>query len=230
MKDGKKYQIYTYIEDQDMENPISNFVEESVLLEFKCPFTRAPGPLNDTYLYQVLGGISLSEEAGIQNGLFVDAKFRKCALEDLKFNNTNIDISYPDGTNSYYRGSESQLFPIAMGIIYVYGEEQDEAYKPIDFGDKTPNFSSILRNIDNTEYNTVLGDIYLPKIYDSQPEQVIGLDSKLLTPSCIGYIPYKLLSVYYTLKEKDRYLLDRIIFSVNEAIEEINKINSEGIL
>jgi|694.fasta_scaffold147139_2 hypothetical protein len=229
MKNGKKYQIYTYVEDQNISNPVDNYIEEPVLLEFKCPFSRIVGPLKDIYKYQVLGGISLSEEAGVERGLFVDAKFKKCELKDMQFDNTDYDEEYPP--KKYGKYSEHRSYPIAMGIIYVYDKEiPSQPDKLIDYGHSSVNFSELLEKIDNGTYKTILGDTYMPKLYKDQIDIPIGLQDKLINSTCIGFIPYKLMHVWYTLVEKDKYFLDEMIHKVDKAIAEVISISSASIL
>lgn len=229
MKGGKKYQIYTYVEDQNMSDPVDNFIYIPVLLEFKCPFSRFIGPIKPIYLYQVLGGISLSEEAGVEHGMFVDAKFKKCELEDMSFDNTDYDETYPPVKYSKY--NEGRSYPIAMGFIYVYDEKiTTQPAKLIDYGSSSVNFSELLENIDNGTYKTSLGCTYMPKLYECQEDIPIILESNLINSTCIGFIPYKLIQVCYSLVEKDKYFLDEMIYKVNKAVEEINSINSSSIL
>ncbi len=92
-----------------------------VLLEFKCPYRRRPnGSIPKHYRPQVWSGLAVSPIAHF--GVYIDAGFRKCALQDLG-PSINYDRAYHQETPN-----PSWTTPIAWGITGVY-EPYDETQK-----------------------------------------------------------------------------------------------------
>ena len=82
-----------------------------MLLEFKCPITRkTTGDIPKYYKPQVLSGLSVSPIA--HKGLFIDAVFKKCSIDQLG-NNTKYD-------SSFHKKTDSITMPIAWGVLPIY--------------------------------------------------------------------------------------------------------------
>lgn len=83
-----------------------------VLLEFKSPYSRLPdGSIPRYYKPQLWSGLTVSPIAAF--GMFVEAVFRKCALEDLG-DNENYDKDY------HCKKQVEPGTPFAWGMIAVY--------------------------------------------------------------------------------------------------------------
>lgn len=86
-----------------------------LLLEFKCPHTRAPtGSIPPQYIPQVWSGLAVSPPAHF--GLFVDSVFRKCALSDLG-PSTDYDRVY------HNRDRVDWSPPLAWGLVHIFAPE-----------------------------------------------------------------------------------------------------------
>lgn len=91
-----------------------SIIKRTLLLEFKCPISRKPKmsiPLH--YQMQIHSGLAVSPIAEL--GMFVDAVFRKCRLDQL---NTSTD--YDREYHKYDKDHWSDANVNAYGIIAVY--------------------------------------------------------------------------------------------------------------
>jgi hypothetical protein len=85
---------------------------EVLLLEFKCPYSRAPdGKIPKYYLPQVLMGLNMIDVAN--RGLFAEAVFRRCSFIDHAFNNKRDYILHP-------KTKKADPIPLAIGLIAFY--------------------------------------------------------------------------------------------------------------
>ena len=117
------YAILTFFNDGDecdlvcgadkYEMSGRRIVEKIAVLEFKCPYRRAPdGTIPHHYMPQVWDELALSPIAHI--GMFVDAKFCKCTFDDLGAN-----LAY-DTTYHRKTAPRDGTAPIAWGCIAIY--------------------------------------------------------------------------------------------------------------
>lgn len=222
-------QIYTIIEDKTSDDFIDT-TEIAVLLEFKSPHTRNPGPLNDVYRSQVLGGISLSYDKeldfAINYGMFVDCRYRKCKITDLAFDNPNYDSVYHTTFKKYGGDIVLPQYPKAMGIIYVYSAKPITGL-PVDFG-ASCNFDLILSQIVKKELKIIYGPVHLS--ITAEQEGVPKFEPNLVEGmNLVGYIPYKMFDIVFTIVEKDTLYLEKIIPVVDEVLFKVNQQYEMGI-
>lgn len=207
-------QLYTIHED--MDGIVVDLENVNILLEFKCPLSRTPNVLNETYESQVMGGIALSVDEDTdfritRHALFVDSLFRKCKLSSLNWTN-EYDKTYHN--RDYNRHTQT---PIACGIIFVYSSAAQTTpagqQVPQDFG-IGGNFDQVMERIVKHEYR-----IEIPEPWIRARGDVIDLSVD--RPGIIGYIPYKLLNTVFTLREYDEYYIARIWPSILDFLAEV---------
>jgi putative phage-type endonuclease len=154
--DDGKYKLWT----SDLSKDIIAF-ELIVLLEFKCPITRKiTGNIPNYYKPQVLSGLSVSSIA--HKGLFIDASFKKCNVDQL-CNNPFYDITFHKKTNTV-------LYPLAWGVIPIYipilkitDEVKDIHNKVFDYEYDKNNIID-MGNIDNDVFTSIMGLINIKKL------------------------------------------------------------------
>lgn len=97
----------------------------AALLEFKCPFSRLPtGGVPPQYAPQVQSGLAVSPAAGV--GLFVDAVFRRCRLDELG----------PGRGWRPHPRDRPWAGALAWGVAAIYGAAPPEGVPapPVDLG------------------------------------------------------------------------------------------------
>jgi len=209
-----------------------------LLLEFKCPITRrVTGDIPKYYKPQVLSGLAVSPLA--HKGLFVDATFRKCSIEQL--GNT------PDYDINFHKKIGKDLNPIAWGAItihiqqskdlsiikniyeecfgidYINGEENDI----IDLGDVSYNiFNDIIALVNDKQLITTTSTVCFA---DGRGDKNI-LDLRQRS-NCfiVAVLPWKLFDVSYVPVDREPNFLENIyplIQKVHELVKE-SMIDSE---
>ena len=109
--EGGQFRIWTPNSEHD---PEFNII---VLLEIKSPYRRSPeGKVVRQYRPQIWSGLAVSPVAHM--GLFIDARFRKCSIEDL-----GPSLAY----DSYYHNDRSPPTepPFAWGLTAIYAPRMD---------------------------------------------------------------------------------------------------------
>jgi len=98
----------------------------TVLLEFKCPYSRIPnGNIPANYMPQVKMGLDLLEIA--DEGLFIEGVFRRCSWEQLGLN---------EKYDKTLVARKSGKLPIAFGIIGFYANADAHVQIALKFADK----------------------------------------------------------------------------------------------
>jgi hypothetical protein len=131
-----------------LNNSIELSGEKCILFEFKSPHSRIPNnSIPSTYISQVLSGLCHIPITDM--GIFVDACFRKCSLDDLSTN--NYDYEY----HKYDKNKFNNESSIAIGIIFVYIDklnyniisefENKIAYENYLVSQKWEKYSSVLK-------------------------------------------------------------------------------------
>ena len=94
-----------------------------VLFEFKSPITRIPvvNKILSKYKSQIKTGLASIPNA--EFGVYVDNCYRKCALEDLGFNN-KYDKKFHYGDERNIKNKKQELIPYACGVLCFYQTEQ----------------------------------------------------------------------------------------------------------
>ena len=225
----------------DMD-PARAVVARIVLLEFKCPLSRAPtGAVPEHYRPQVLSGLAVSPIAG--SGLFVDAVFRRCALSDL-----GPSAAY-DNKSYHTRDARGWAGAVAWGIAGIYAEEGSavgdrlrrdaegfgpfpgtgppSAWPPADFGSVAPRvFGSMLGALDRRQ----LRADKLPACFaDGRGDQrlrngaaaVVAELQRSPPPNAwlVGVVPWKLFSVDYLPVDRDPKFFAEVRPRIEAAIK-----------
>ena len=166
--DGE-YHIWTT--DMDPGTVTSQLI---LLLEFKCPMRRKPcGEVPRQYVPQVWSGLAVSPVAHL--GLFVDAVFRKCGLDDLG--------DTPDYDVSYHRGDRGAWdLPVAWGLIGVYAPRRAADDAAADDAERAAR-QIHLECLGMADYDNVvdLGDME-PRLF----ARALGLIDRKQFPVCRG--------------------------------------------
>tara|TARA_R110002049_G_scaffold309092_1_gene516721 strand:+ start:5380 stop:6456 length:1077 start_codon:yes stop_codon:yes gene_type:complete len=101
-----------------------------MLFEFKCPWSRLPGDsVPKHYEYQVKAGLDTFDIA--QKGIYAEAVFRACSLEDLR-NNINAPVHKLDMKGKHSRYDS----PMGHGLICFYGTKRNKYNKHVFCGKK----------------------------------------------------------------------------------------------
>jgi hypothetical protein len=139
-EDPTMHHIWTT--DENGGTPPGDAVPISTLLEFKSPPKRQPGkrpprsgkgPVPPHYVPQVWSGLELSAEGGVRLGLFVDAAFRVCSIDDVGFG--------PRYNTSLHRERRPKNWdaPFATGVIGLYASTP----LPIDLSTGSPEVRDV---------------------------------------------------------------------------------------
>ena len=101
-----------------------------MLFEFKCPWSRLPSDkIPVAYEYQVKAGLDTFDIA--KKGIYAEAVFRACSLEDLR-NNVNAPIHKNDMKGKRFRYEK----PMGHGLICFYSETSNNYNKHVFCGKK----------------------------------------------------------------------------------------------
>lgn len=226
-KKDDKYHIWT----TDLPKDIID-ISMILLLEFKCPITRkVTGDIPKYYKPQVLSGLAVSPLA--HKGLFIDAIFKKCSIDQL-------------GNNFYYdtifhKKMAKDMYPIAWGAITIHIQQNKdpsfikhiyEKYFDMDYIENEPNDIIDLGDASNEIFNEVMN--------------LINDKSLLITPSTVHFadgrgdsdildlrqrsscfifamLPWKLFDISYVPVDREPNFLENIypiIQKVHEIVRE----------
>ena len=117
--------------------PPPGAVPAAVLLEFKCPFSRAPeaGRVPPSYRLQVQAGLAACPFAGF--AVFVDALIRKCGVAQL-----GGEAGYDEGYHRRDGGRFAEARPFAWGLIALCAPRGGRT--PARFGAAAPRVGASL--------------------------------------------------------------------------------------
>lgn len=226
--DEGKYCLWT----TDLDESIIEF-SMILLLEFKCPITRKlTGDIPKYYIPQVWSGLSVSPIAS--KGLFVDALFKKCRIEDLGDN--------PIYDYAFHKKSIKILTnPIAWGVVTFYLQNSSNGNSNANSNANSNDLKwSTLMKIYNDNNNNIvdLGSVnydtfstvmaYInDKTLLSTGSSVIFDDGrgsdKLIFDETIddyitfAYLPWKLFDVTYVLVDREPNFLENIMPLINKV-------------
>lgn len=223
-KKNDKYHIWT----TDLPDDIID-LSLIMLLEFKCPITRKiTGDIPKYYKPQVLSGLAVSPPA--HKGLFVDAMFKKCSIEQLGNN--------PDYDTNFHKRTIKSCNPIVWGTITIYvpiskihiikdiyetyfGYELTNIDEIIDLGDiDTSLFSAIIALINDK--TLLIGSINMHFADGRGDEKLFDLSDRL---NChvFAIFPWKLFDILYVPIDREPNFLENIyplIQKVHELVHE----------
>lgn len=225
-----KYHLWT----TDLPNDIIE-ISMILLLEFKCPITRrVTGDIPKYYKPQVLSGLSVSPLA--HKGLFVDAVFRKCSINQLgnnpqydtifhkKINNKEFNpIAWGAVTVHIQQSKDTSIikniYEECFGMDYVDGEENDI----IDLGDISyvsyDIFNRVMSLINDKELLTTQSTV---QFADGRGDDKL-LDLRQRT-SCFIFaiLPWKVFDVSYVPVDREPNFLENI-YPIIQRVHEIVK-------
>jgi hypothetical protein len=204
-----------------------------VLLEFKCPITRkATGNIPKHYIPQVLSGLSVSPIA--YKGLYIDAIFKKCSLEQLK-NNTEYDEIFHKKTNK-----DVNLYPITYGVINIYVSLQKitdkiiaiyeeyfdmsfetDDFNIIDLGDVPYDlFYRIIELIN--DYQLIVSKSTVKFLDGRGDNDVLNLTNK---NNCklFAILPWKLFDLTYILINKEVNFLENVYPTIQKVHDIVHR-------
>lgn len=218
-----------------------------VLIEFKCPITRkVTGDIPKYYVPQVLSGLSVSPIA--YKGLFVDALFRKCSINDLG-NNPIYDFNFHKKNIKSCTG-----LPIAWGAITVYlstgcnitspkiinlldlynsncsgnGNGSGNGSNVIDLGNACHDvFSVIMARINDKTLLISKSTVVFP---DGRGNSEALNNDTIQGYTIYAYLPWKLFDVTYILIDREPNFLENIMPLINKVHTLVrNNIDEENI-
>ncbi len=209
-----------------------NSPAQLVLFEFKCPHSRIPTEeIPEHYWPQINIGMNIIDI--METGIFVQAVYRRCGFDDLKYNTQH---------NSYghFKRADTSSNPVECGFMIVYAEE--DSYYLNDLRETFEEFGIMkhFNNVgdiadlgvltDNSILEEVLGNcvnktfkvdycfrnLYDETIFDRSPYTIEMYDQSLQYRAqkklsnrvikhqhIVGIIPYKMLSVFITPVDKN---------------------------
>jgi len=224
LKDGK-YNLWTT--DLSRDDIVKSII---LMLEFKCPITRkVTGNIPNYYKPQVLSGLEVSPIA--HKGLFIDAVFRKCSLDQLG-NNVLYDTSF--------HKKSLNINPIAWGIIPICISDNNisdniksiyEEYFNFEFNADETNLID-MGDIDISLFEKIMFLINENKLLpikstmtflDGRGDKDIYQFKKKTDFTLFAMIPWKLFDVSYVPVEREVGFLDKIY----PKIQEVHKLVKE---
>lgn len=208
-----------------------------VLLEFKCPITRkVTNNIPKHYVPQILSGLSVSPLA--VKGLFIDALFRKCSVNQLHY-----DYTYD---TSFHKQIIKNL-PIAYGIIpiYFYIDNNIALYKinknlidinsndVIDLGIvSTEIFFHVLYLIHEKVFFNTTGTV---QFFDRDIENnniiknnirgdkdIFSFNDNISNSKLIAILPWKLFDLLYYFIDREANFLENLLPNIQNIIKKIN--------
>jgi hypothetical protein len=250
LDDGMK--LFT-IDDDLAEDPIVEVKDIILMLEFKCPWARKIDELGVMYRSQVQGGLCLSFEAAtrplpnltdtvaeladrdylVDHGLFVDALFRRCRVDDFDWSSRYDRIIHKFDKDKYV-----DCRCLAQGILFVHDPAVDAGSSVIrdkDYGAQYDIEKVIerlakkqLTIIDNVMWIRQQNDEIIGKFPERfnlgshvpSVDELFGLEGAE-GGAVTGYFSYKLLDVHYTILKRNTAFLDKIIPLVDEFFYEV---------
>lgn len=184
-----------------------------IMLEIKCPSSRDLGPsVPAMYLPQILAGLEFSIPNTV--GMFVDCKFRKCALDEL---NESLHFDRHLHKKNHNGGFKA----VAWGMIGLFTKD-GETYD--DYRDDNLEF----RYMNEWNFTKILENINKWEIKFSEVK--CNADEQIYEWSKVGklhkVIPWKLLEIRFIQVDKQEGFLDSItdrVNAVNSLVDEATK-------
>jgi putative phage-type endonuclease len=227
---NNKYHLWT----TDLSNELID-LSMILLLEFKCPITRRiTGEIPKYYKPQVLSGLAVSPIA--HKGLFIDALFRKCSVDQLG-NNPLYDTIFHKKCNKL-------LNPIAWGIINIYINNSRinntikniyEEYFGIDFLENESNEIIDLGDINNTLFNDIMylvnnkiltTSVTTVKFSDGRGDiNILNTDIKK-DHILFAVLPWKLFDISYVPVDREPNFLENIY----PLIQKVHSIVKDSLI
>lgn len=203
-----------------------------VLFEFKCPHSRNPTEeIPEHYWPQINIGMNIIDI--METGIFVQAVYRRCGFDDLKYNTQHNSFGH-------YKRADTSNHPVECGFMVIYAEE--DSYYLNDLRDTFEEFG-IMKHFNNlgdvadlgiladiSILEEVLGNcvnksfkvdycfrnVYDKSVFDRSSCTIEMYDQSLQYRAqkalnnqalkhqhIIGIIPYKMLSVFITPVDKN---------------------------
>ena len=213
----------------DLTNIDKKCSTQLVLFEFKCPHSRAPSyEIPDHYLPQVNIGMNIIPM--MEMAIFVQATFRRCSFEQLRYDTTHNPYGH-------FKGADISAPPVECGFMIIYADEGSDYIDGlvdaleengdimidngiVDIGtiNDTPLFEEVLGGYVNHTFKidysvralfdqSVFGrdrysiDMYNKSLQFRMRKKLEQRISKL--SNIIGVLPFKLLNVFMTPVSKN---------------------------
>lgn len=206
-----------------------------MLVEFKCPITRkTTSNIPKYYKPQLLSGLSVSPLA--HKGLFIDATFKKCSLDQLGYN--------PYYDTIFHKNSELTKNPIVWGTINICFHKANitdgikniyKEYFKLDFDDTDDNIID-LGDVSYDIFNTVLFLLndhqltsYISNIqfFDGRGSDLIEFDENIDDYITFAIFPWKLFDLTYIPIDREPNFLEDI-YPIIKKVHEIVKDSVEN--
>ena len=217
--------------------------EYLVLFEFKCPHSRIPThEVPEYYLPQVKIGMNIINF--LEVGLFMQAIYRRCTVEDIQYNIKHNNYGH-------YNKTRLEDNPIEYGYLLLHTENVDlydylnniiiksstRVFQGIyDIGSLYDKdiFEEILEHcvskeimIDYTYNKSYNQDVfndnsYMQSMYNISLQRQLRLnviEHKSKYNNIVGIIPYKLMNIFTTpIKKSDNYISDNDVHSIAKNV------------
>jgi hypothetical protein len=185
-----------------------------VLYEFKCPYSRIPdGTIPKHYKAQVWAGLAATEEI-TRYGIFAEAIFRKCRLTQLG------DTPYFD---KRYHSKDKQVYkkPLAWGVFNIYSSEVNHGKEYVDYGNAHKDvFDKMLADV---QKGTLVASLQYLEFSDSSLDTITYEQGGYDAMHIVGYIPFKLMWVYFKRVDPIPGFKTRVINKIDEFFKVVNK-------
>ncbi len=193
-----------------------------ILLEIKCPTRRNPnGKVPENYLSQIYTGLQVIKIWDY--ALFLDCAFRRCSLQEFKFNEEHDDI--------LHKKTSYNVEEIKLCLVGFYTENWEE--KELDLG--TVSIEALESVLSNKKLK-----VYYSEIINNNTENNLINDyrSHINNNISVGILPLKLMKVELTIvgrydwrsdNQDDEYLdkYKEIIYNILTLINSLNSLNRE---
>lgn len=206
-----------------------------LMLEFKCPITRrVTGDIPKYYKPQVLSGLAVSPLA--HKGLFVDATFRKCSIDQLGNN--------PEYDTNFHKKMGKDLIPIAWGAVTIHIQQSKDPLTIIkqiyencfgmDYIEGEPNDIIDLGDVSHDIFNDVMSLINDKSLLTTESTVHFADgrgDSNVLDlrqrNSCFIFaiLPWKVFDVSYVPVDREPNFLENIY----PIIQKVHKLVQESL-
>jgi len=217
--------------------------EKIVLFEFKCPFSRSPGPnVPKWYIPQVKSGLDTIPCAEI--GLYAEASFRRCCYLDLQEDNDEFTPTFNAKTRCGGR------FPLAFGFIGFYFDpiksklpehrqdvrkmlkyyQDEESVGVVDAGEVPDElFEVILRAFINgvlIPYHSEI--IYRGEQSPAEQSDILQRNYDAFFEHCAGryrvccILPWKMFNIGYHFIDKEPGYLDQFVDQINAVMDTVD--------
>ena len=189
--------------------------ELSILFEFKCPYKRIPHitDIPEYYLPQPLLGMEVIDMC--EAGIFIEAIYRYCSLEDIQYNN-NYNHKYHNDKNVI---TDNPIYYGFMAITYdIYADESDVDDDDFDFLDQLEKQN---RSVSNIENYLNKDKIIKTNINNNIINDLGKIRNSWLFNQILEHIISKKEFKYNYINHKKEHIYDKEIYNKNQYIKNV---------